>query len=174
MGSPNTSGTTVRPKVRSLGVIVILNIATLGLYSIYWWYAINRELRDLGRSRETLGLGESPVLSALALGLGGCLLIPYVWTAVTTSRRIERAGRLVGTTEGFKAWVPVGLLTIALLVALAMAGNTGLALAATLVLMVALGSGALVYMQTRLNMIWGACTDVAGPGAEVAAAPSVA
>ncbi len=172
MGSLNT--TTARPKVRSLGVIVILNMATLGLYSIYWWYAINRELMDLGRTREALGLGESPVLSALALGLGGCLLIPYVWTAVTTNRRIERAERLVGTTPGFKPWVAVGLLTVALLVALVMAGNTGLALVATLAVIVALESGALVYMQIRLNTIWRACADVAESGAEAAVAPSVA
>ena len=174
MGSPNTSGTTVRAKTRSLGVIVILNFATVGLYSIYWWYAVNRELMDLGRSRGTLGLGGSPALSALALGLGSCLLIPYVWTAVTTNRRIERAGRVVGTTEGFKAAVAVGLLTVALLVALVMAGNTGLALVATLAVIVALESGALVYMQIRLNTIWRACADVAESGAEAAVAPSVA
>ena len=174
MGSPNTSATTVRPKARSLGVIVTLNMATLGLYSIYWWYVINRELRDLGRSREALGLGESPVLSALALGLGTCLVIPGVWTAVTTNRRIARAERLVGMTEGFKAWVAVGLLTGALVVALTVTGSTALALVARLALIVALESGALVYMQSRLNTIWGACTDVAAPGAEVAAASSVA
>ena len=47
-------------KVRHPGVVVGLTVITLGLYSIFWWYAINRELRDLGRTRAVDRFGESP------------------------------------------------------------------------------------------------------------------
>ena len=35
---------------RDPGVVALLTIVTLGIYSIYWWYTVNRELRDFART----------------------------------------------------------------------------------------------------------------------------
>lgn len=162
----SSAGTAARAKVRRPGAVAILNLATFGLYSIYWWYAINRELKDLGRSRDT-DLGDSAGVSTLAYALGGCLVVPYVWTAVTTNRRIESAQRLVGAAETLKVWIGVSLLVASLLIALGGFGLTGWAFVAMLAAVAALDSVALVYMQASLNTIWCGSREIPEPPADV-------
>ena len=60
--------------------------STLGIYGLFHWYFINREMRDLSGA---LGrpFGNSPGLSVLALFPGGFLVVPAIWTWVTTARR---------------------------------------------------------------------------------------
>lgn len=140
-------------KHRSPWAVAGLNLITLGFYSVYWWYAINRELRNLGRQYDAPELEKEPALSALAFATGGCLVIPLVWTAVTTARRIQLAQDLVGTTRFLPVWVPVALLAAYLLVHFAGGGS--------IAALVAIGAGALAfkvaaiaYMQVSLNEIW--------------------
>ena len=65
-----------------------MGIVTLGIYTVVWWYMINRELRDLGEERKAPGLGDNPTLLLLAFLFGGFLLyIPTNWTIVTTAQR---------------------------------------------------------------------------------------
>ena len=47
-------------KLRSLWAVALLPIITIGIYFFFWWYFIHRELRDLGRARNTDELGDSP------------------------------------------------------------------------------------------------------------------
>lgn len=74
--------------VKRRGVVVtwLLIIVTLGIYALFHWYYMNRELRDMS---EVLGkpFGNSPGLSVLALFPGGFLIVPAIWTWVTTARR---------------------------------------------------------------------------------------
>ena len=146
-----------RAKFRSPEAIVFLYVFTLGLYSIYWWYVANRDLRDLGRRRDTQGLGESPLLSTLAFVLGKCVLVPYLWTAVTTSRRISRAGELVGATGRFRAEVSVGLLVAGCAAVVATSLVTSWVWVLALALSAALEIGAMAYMQLGLNRVWSQC-----------------
>jgi Domain of unknown function (DUF4234)/Short C-terminal domain len=106
------SGANGGAKIRNPAVVVGLTFITLGFYSWYWWFAINRELMELGRANGRSDLGEEPGLSMLAFALGRFLLsIPTVWTIVTTSRRIQRGQRLVGASEVLKGWL-AGLLWV--------------------------------------------------------------
>ena len=41
-------------KVRNLWIVLLLLVVTLGIYYLYWYYAINRELRDYGRDRDEM------------------------------------------------------------------------------------------------------------------------
>jgi hypothetical protein len=107
-----------------------LSIITLGIYALFWWYFINREMRDLGRSRDVRDLGESPGLSAVAHWLGAWIIVPYIWTAVTTCKRIQKAQRLVGRDDVLNGWI-AGLLWVFTLVI-----------------------GAYVYMQHELDKVW--------------------
>jgi hypothetical protein len=51
-----------------------LGIITLGIYHVFWWYLINREMADLGRANRTPELGDNPILSVVAVTIGA--LIP--------------------------------------------------------------------------------------------------
>ena len=74
--------------VKRRGPVVtwLLLLVTLGIYGLFHWYFINREMRDLSSA---LGrpFGNSPGLSVLALFPGGFLVVPAIWTWVTTARR---------------------------------------------------------------------------------------
>src|SRR5215211_7029850 len=103
--SPSTA------KVRDPWTVAVLSVLTLGLYSLFWWYSINREMRDLGHARAADGLGERPEMAALAFsGLSVfTLYVALVWTVVTTTRRVRRAQRLSGQTASLNGWISAGL-----------------------------------------------------------------
>ena len=99
-------------KIRNPAGVLGLSFITLGFYSWYWWFQINRELMQLGRVHSRDDLGKDPSLSMVAFALGAfAIYIPTVWTVVGTSRRIQRAQRLVGSTEVLNGWV-AGLLWV--------------------------------------------------------------
>jgi hypothetical protein len=89
-------GAAATAKLRSPLAVAILSIVTIGIYLVFWWYFVNRELADLGRARGTDELGDNPALSTLALFPGALLVVPAVWTTVTTFRRVQAAQRLTG------------------------------------------------------------------------------
>jgi hypothetical protein len=96
-------------KVRGPITVAVLSIVTLGIYVLFWWYFINREMADYGRARSTKELGDSPATSLLALFPGGIVVVPAIWTTVTTFQRIQTAQRLNGQTpiNGWLAFVLV-------------------------------------------------------------------
>lgn len=91
------AGAGATAKVRSPVAVAVLVVVTLGIYGLFWWYFVNRELADYGRAKGTQ-LGDKPILSVLALFPGGLLVIPALWTAVTTFKRVQAAQRLAGET----------------------------------------------------------------------------
>ena len=85
-------------KIRGPITVAVLSIVTLGVYVLFWWYFVNREMADYGRARGTNELGDSPAKSVLALFPGGLILVPAIWTLVTTFQRMQAAQRLNGQT----------------------------------------------------------------------------
>ena len=83
-------------KIRNPIAVVIFTIITLGIYQIFWWYYANREMADYGGSRGTKELGDNPTKSTLALFPGALVVVPAIWTTVTTFKRIQSAQRLNG------------------------------------------------------------------------------
>jgi hypothetical protein len=82
-------------KVRNLWIQLVLIVVTLGLYYLYWYYAINRELRDFGSGRDSR-LAISPGVSLLAITIGGFLLVPPFVSAYRTVKRVQVAEELAG------------------------------------------------------------------------------
>ncbi len=115
-------------KLRHPVAVAILSVVTLGIYLVFWWYFVNRELADFGRARGTTELGDSPGKSTLALFPGALLIVPAIWTTVTTFKRVQAAQRL---TDG----TPVN-------------GWLGL------VLYVVITPALYAYMQSGLNGAW--------------------
>lgn len=125
------AGTDFRAKIRNPWGVLGLSIITFGIYTIFWWYYINRELRDLGRAKRVSGLGDNPWLSTAAYIVGGFLFyIPTIWTIVTTTRRIQAAHRVTRQAEILNGWL------------------------AALVWIFTLGIGGPVFTQYQMNRMW--------------------
>jgi uncharacterized protein DUF4234 len=115
-------------KTRNPVAVAIFSIITLGIYLVCWWYFINRELADLGRARGTAELGDSPAKSTLALFPGALVIVPAIWTTVTTFKRVQAAQRLTGQSP-INGWLG-------------------------LVLYVVISPAYYAYMQSGLNSVW--------------------
>ena len=135
------AGAGATAKVRNPVAVAIFTVITLGIYLIFWWYSINREMADYGRALGTNELGDSPGKSTLALFPGVLLIVPAIWTTVTTFKRVQAAQRLSGQTP-INGWLG-------------------------LVLYVVISPAMYAYMQSGLNGAWKTQTGdaAAGPAA---------
>src|SRR4029079_5188696 len=88
-----------RAKLRNPLGVVGLSLITLGIYYIFWWYFINREMRDLGRARGT-DLGQNPGNSVLAITLGALIIVPAIVSMVRTCMRIQGSQEVAGIDRG--------------------------------------------------------------------------
>ena len=99
-------------KIRNVVAVAIFSLITLGIYVVFWWYFINRELADYGRAKGADDLGDSPGKSTLALYPGALLIVPAIWTTFTTFQRVQAAQRHAGQTPingwlGIVLWVVI-------------------------------------------------------------------
>jgi len=115
-------------KIRNPILVVVFTILTLGIYQVFWWYFTNRELADYGRARGTKELGDNPTKSTLALFPGALIVVPAIWTTITTFQRIQASQRLNGQ-------IPIN-------------GWLGL------VIVVVISPVLIGYMQSGLNSTW--------------------
>jgi hypothetical protein len=76
-------------KVRHPVAVPILSVITLGIYYVYWWYQVNREVMDLGRARNVSGLGDNPTLSLLAVFPGALVIVPPFFFALQRGKAIS-------------------------------------------------------------------------------------
>jgi hypothetical protein len=104
---------------------------------IFWWYYVNREMADYGRARNIDELGDSPTKSTLALMPGAFIVVPALWTMVTTFQRVQAAQRLTGQTP-INGWLGF-------------------------VLFLVFSPALYGYMQSGLNSAWRAAGSVAEP-----------
>jgi hypothetical protein len=82
-----------------LGVIG-LSLITLGIYAIFHYYYINKELAELGKARGTTELGDNPMMSVLAVTLGALIIVPAFVSVWNTWKRQNTARQMFGVTEG--------------------------------------------------------------------------
>jgi hypothetical protein len=132
-------------KIRNPVTGALLDLVTLGIYGVYWYYVTNRDLAALGRARGTKELGENPTMSLLALIPGAFVLIPFVISALNTGKRIGAAQRISGAGENISA-------------------------VAACVAMVIFFPIGLFYAQTELNKVWERETE-GGSGGALAGGP---
>jgi hypothetical protein len=130
------AGTDATAKVRNPLGVIGLSLITLGIYFFFWWYFINREMRDLGKTRG-VDLGQSPGNSVLAVTLGALIIVPAIVSEWRTSARIEAAQEVVGIER--RASGPI-----------------------IFILLLLIAPVGLWYAQNELNKVWDA---VRGPAA---------
>jgi len=104
-------------KLRRPWVAFLLAIVTLGIYYLYWYYVLNRDLNDYG---ERLERGENPLrvragIALLAITIGWLLIIPPFVSVWRTMGRIKRAQELAGVEDKINHVLGFVLFLIALI-----------------------------------------------------------
>jgi hypothetical protein len=100
-------------KIRSPVAVAVFTIITLGIYGLVWWYKINREMADLGRSTgKTDVLGDNPTTSLLALFPGGLIIVPAIITTINTFKRLQRTQTETGGGEVLNGWLALVMFLI--------------------------------------------------------------
>jgi hypothetical protein len=84
---PNAASTA---KIRNPLAVLALGLITLGIYHIFWWYFVNKEMADYGQANG-VDLGDNPVMSVIAITLGALIIVPPFVSVFRTLRRVERA-----------------------------------------------------------------------------------
>jgi hypothetical protein len=90
------AGTNARAKIRNPLAPALLPFITFGIYSLVWYYRINKELAEMGRARNTDELGTSPGTSLLAVMVGWIIIVPPFLSIYNTWKRAAAAERLTG------------------------------------------------------------------------------
>jgi hypothetical protein len=121
-------GADTTAKIRSPIWVPVLTFITIGIYGIFWWYFIHRELRDYGRAKGTDELGTSPGKSVLAVTLGALIIVPAIIGLVNGFKRVQAAQRMNGL-EPINGWIG-------------------------LILVVVIYPAFYGYMQSGLNAVW--------------------
>nr|MDQ6914461.1 DUF4234 domain-containing protein [Actinomycetota bacterium] len=96
------AGTNARAKMRNPLAPALLPFITLGIYTLVWYYRINKELAEMGRARNTDELGTSPGTSLLAVLIGWVVIVPPFLSIYNTWKRAEAAERLTGVPGGME------------------------------------------------------------------------
>ena len=128
-GGPETA------KIRHPVAVPLLGIITFGIYWIYWWYQVNREMADLGRLRRAEGLGDQPFLSLLAVFPGALVIVPPLFSLYNGVQRIKRAQEITVGKVTMEGWIVLGMLVGSLLIGIAWLIVPG-------------------YIQNELNQAW--------------------
>jgi uncharacterized protein DUF4234 len=137
MAEEITIAGSAKAKIRNPLGVLGLSIITIGIYYVFWWYFINREMRDLGNARNT-DLGQNPGNSVLAITLGAFIIVPAIVSSWRTCDRIQRSQELAGVER--PASGPI-----------------------IFILLLLLWPVGLWYAQNELNKTW---TAIAAKGAE--------
>ena len=116
-----------RAKVRNPWGVFGLLLVTLGIYTIFWWYYVNREMRDYGHATGN-DLGQNPTNSALAWFPGSLIIVPHIVTAWRGTLRAQSAQRVAGVVL-LSGWI-------------------------ALILYILLGVAFPSYIQSELNKVW--------------------
>lgn len=137
---------------RRPATVAIFGAATLGLYSVGWYYKVNREMRDFGAARGDRDLGTTrPWVSVLAFTVGGIIVIPRLISLLRTVGRVQAVER-ISTGSNRPAAGLRAVLTGAALLPLGSSAHRFGELFAVLAVTALIGST--VRIQARLNAAW--------------------
>lgn len=122
---PNSGSTAKICNVVGVGVLAFFFSI---IYLWIFWYRINKEMANFGRSRNTEECGTSPGKSLLAVTLGALIIVPAVISLFRTHKRIVATQKLAGV-QPLNGWI-------------------------SLILYIVFGPVWVAYMQSGLNPVW--------------------
>jgi hypothetical protein len=100
-------GTEIVVKPRNPVAVGFLSLT--GVYIPFYWYFVNKELKQLGEARG-VDLGSSPGVSAMAMFPGCLVVVPAFWTAYTTTERVKNAQIATGRKDWLEGWISLVVL----------------------------------------------------------------
>lgn len=115
------------PKQRGPVFVAVMSLVTLGIYFLFWWYWINREMAAYGRANG-IDLGDSPAKSVLAIIPGALIIVPAILTTYNTWKRAWTAQGHAGINQ-LNPWI-------------------------ALLLLLVFSPAAYAYLQSELNKVW--------------------
>ena len=90
-------------KLRNPLGVIGLSIITLGIYSIFWYYAVNKEMAAVGQARGSDEAGTDPMKSLLALFPGALAFgIPTIISYFNASKRLNAVERMTHGQPGME------------------------------------------------------------------------
>jgi Domain of unknown function (DUF4234) len=132
-------------KVRNPWGVLGLSLITIGIYTIVWYYKINKEFKEYGAAQGDQELADSnPGSSVLAITLGALIIVPAIISFINTVKRQQRVQQL-GGVEPINGWI---VLILYFVVSLAIPP----------------------YMQSELNKVWERYPALTDGGGEIPAA----
>jgi hypothetical protein len=142
-------------KIRHPVAVPVLSLITIGIYAIYWWYQVNREMVDLGKSRNADGLGDNATTSLLAFFPGALVVVPPLVSLYNGIKRMQRAQEVTTGEVTLNGWIVLAVILIGFFVPFA-------------------GLIAYGYLQSEMNKVWedvgGQAGAIEAPATEVAPA----
>ena len=95
-------GSSEQGKIRNPLGVIGLSIITFGIYGIFWYYFVNKELAEIGKAHNSDECGDSPGTSVLAITLGAFIIVPAFLSAYNFCKRLQAAERLSGAPQGME------------------------------------------------------------------------
>ena len=139
-------------KLRRPRTVALLTVATFGIYWPFWYYKINREMRDYGSSRGDRALSASqPVSSVLAVTIGCILILPPIVSFIGAVGRLQRVERLASGRSRSGAGLIVLLVGGELMSLVRPGQGVSVAIAVFAYAAYIAASG---LIQSRLNAVW--------------------
>ena len=135
-------------KIRHPVAVPVLTVITLGIYGIYWWFQINREMVDLGKARNVDGLGDNATTSLLAVFPGFLIIVPPYVSLYNGIKRMQRAQEVTTGEVTLNGWIVLAMILGSFVI-----GVAGLIVPG--------------YIQSELNKVW----ENVGYGGETPAIP---
>jgi Domain of unknown function (DUF4234) len=116
-------------KIRNPWLVLLFVVITLGIYYLFWYYFVNREVSDWGAENKT-DIGQSAGMSVVAITIGGLIIVPPFVSLFHTGKRMQLSQR-VADVQG---------------------GSPGLFFVLSIIPIASLFAP--VYLQAELNKVW--------------------
>ncbi len=86
-------------KIRNPFLVLLFVVITIGIYYLFWYYFVNREMADWGEENKT-DIGQSPGMSVVAITIGGLIIVPPFVSLWHTGKRMELSQSVANAQTG--------------------------------------------------------------------------
>jgi len=86
-------------KIRNPWLTALFTLISLGIYYLFWYYFVNREMAEYGEANK-VDIGHSPGMSVAAVTIGWVIIIPPYVSLFHTGQRMRVTRRVAGRPGG--------------------------------------------------------------------------
>jgi hypothetical protein len=96
-------------KIRNPWLVALFSLISFGIYYLFWYYFVNREMADYGEANK-IDVGHSPGMSVVAITIGAIIIVPPFVSVFHTGTRMRITRRVAGRPGGspglfFLLWI---------------------------------------------------------------------